>query len=108
MKSNKLEQQVQRFFRSGFKRHWFTNDLYRAFYIHSNLFIAHFDKDGFYKARFQDPNGFFKTIDLLRKLPAARWETESDMVRSILGAYARDYLARMEICEQFLNEQETA
>lgn len=102
MKTNKLELQVQRFFRSGFKSWRFTNELYEAFYIHSGRFIAHFDKATFYRTRFQDPEGFFDTIRILRDLP-----TDGNTTRHILGAYARDYLARMEICEKYLNEQES-
>lgn len=58
-----LETQMYRFIKSGFKKHWFTNDLYKMLYIDSNVFIAHFNKNGFYEERFQ--KNAIQTIDRL-------------------------------------------
>lgn len=58
-----LEGQLNRFIKSGFKYSRFTNDLYEMLYIDSNVFIAHFNKEGFYKVRFQEEAE--QTIDSL-------------------------------------------
>lgn len=42
-----------------------TQALYELLYIHSNMFIAHFDRDGFFKARIADDEGFGVTVGLL-------------------------------------------
>lgn len=63
MKLSKNEKQLNRFIKSGFKRSRFTKDLYSMLYIDTNVFIAHFNIDGFYKVRFEQEAE--KTIDLL-------------------------------------------
>lgn len=42
----------ERFIGSGYAKAKFTKDLYRALYLSSFGFIAHYDLDGFYAARF--------------------------------------------------------
>lgn len=59
----KLEKQLQRFIKSGLKESMFTNDLYEMLYIQTNVFIAHFNKQGFYKTRFLEEAE--QTIDSL-------------------------------------------
>ena len=54
-----------KFLRSGFKPKLFTNVLYQAFYIYSNLFIAHYDKSGFYSSRFGSAKGLVETVHVL-------------------------------------------
>lgn len=83
---NKLEMQINRFFKSRFKRGNFTNLIYEAMYIESNAFIAHFDKDGFFRARFESPEGFRQTIETM-----AKFKRDND-ARIVLGAAARQYL----------------
>lgn len=59
-----LDQQVDRFIKSGFKESRFTNDIYEMLYIDTNVFIAHFDKKGFYYARFL--NNAHQTLESLK------------------------------------------
>jgi hypothetical protein len=99
-----LESQLARFFRRGFKKAHFTTDIYEAFYIHSGRFIAHFDRLTFFKTRFEDPQGFFDTIDILREMQERNKFGQKSDARRLLGAYARDYLARMDILETYLKE----
>ena len=54
-----------KFLRSGFKPKLFTNVLYQAFYVYSNLFIAHYDKSGFYGTRFGNAKGLTETVHVL-------------------------------------------
>ena len=54
-----------KFLRSGFKPKQFTKVLYNAFYIDSNLFIAHFDRAGFYSSRFGSAKGLVETVHVL-------------------------------------------
>lgn len=54
-----------RFVKSGFNYRWFTKVLYNAFYIHSNLFIAHYDRSGFYNSRFNTVKGLNETVYVL-------------------------------------------
>ena len=64
-----------RFIDSGFERQAFTKRLYR--YLSLNFsFIAHYDIDGFWSARFGDPQGRLQTIDQI--VQAARWSLVED------------------------------
>lgn len=59
-----LKQQINRFIKGGFKKSQFTNNIYEMLYIYSNRFIAHFNKEGFYKIRFE--NEALETLKSLR------------------------------------------
>lgn len=60
----KLEKQLDRFIKSGFKYSRFTNDIYKMLSIDTNVFIAHFNKEYFYHDRFlKDAH---KTMELLK------------------------------------------
>ena len=61
----KLEDQIKAFVASGFKRSKFTTAIYHALSVDSGRFIAHFDKDGFYKARFETREALNQTLDSL-------------------------------------------
>jgi hypothetical protein len=61
--TEKLAKQIDRFVASGFKRSRFTKDIYLFLYCYHGDFIAHYDIDGFYKARFADAEGFKHTVD---------------------------------------------
>lgn len=62
MKNSKAH--LKKFIRSGFKYKYFSNDLYEMLYLHANVFIAHFDKAGFYNRRFNNDADI--TIQLLK------------------------------------------
>lgn len=62
---DKLRDQIETFAKSGFKRSKFTVAIYEAMSQNSS-FIAHFDRDGFYKARFADREGLKETLRTLR------------------------------------------
>jgi len=64
IKIGKLEKQTIRFFKTGCKQGNFTNLLYEAMHLNCG-FIAHFDRDGFYRARFSDPESMRHTFDVL-------------------------------------------
>ena len=61
-----FSEQMDRFINSGFKRSRFTDDLYDFLHVHTNVFIAHFNKDWFYRARFE--TGAEETINALRNV----------------------------------------
>lgn len=61
----KLEDQIKAFVSSGFKRSKFTNSIYEALSVDANVFIAHFNRDGFYRARFEDREGLKQTLKSL-------------------------------------------
>lgn len=63
--TTKLEKQIERFVNSDFKEGYFTKDIYTYLYIYNNNFIAHFDRKGFYSARFKDIFGKLQTIKLI-------------------------------------------
>jgi hypothetical protein len=62
-----LEQQITRFIKSGFKLAWFTHDLYNWFHLDLNIFIAHYGREGFYEARFNNWNDYVHTVETLNK-----------------------------------------
>ena len=62
---NSVKKNYIRFLRSGFSFKQFTKVLYNAFYIDSNLFIAHYDRRGFYDSRFGNAKGLVETVHLL-------------------------------------------
>lgn len=64
--NTKLSSQLQRFIASDFKKGRFTNDLYIFLSVHTNVFIAHFNKEHFYVVRFE--SGADKTIECLRSV----------------------------------------
>lgn len=51
----------KKFVSGGFKELDFTKALYDHFHLHCG-FIAHYNKDGFYQARFGNHKGFVQTI----------------------------------------------
>jgi hypothetical protein len=53
----------------------FTNDLYEAMYSRGG-FIAHFDRAGFFKARFGTLGAFDETLKMMRKVPELKELTE--------------------------------
>jgi hypothetical protein len=61
--NTKLQAQLKRFIRGGFKYSQFTNAIYDFLYLDTNVFIAHFNKRCFYYARFETDAD--KTINLL-------------------------------------------
>lgn len=68
MNTRTLDTRLEAFVKSGFKRSKFTNDIYEALSVHSGKFIAHFDRDGFYKARFESREGLSETLKALKAL----------------------------------------
>lgn len=60
----------ERFVKNGFKRTQFTKALYNHLHLYFG-FIAHFDIDGFYSARFQNPQGRVQTFQSI--LNAGPW-----------------------------------
>jgi len=69
MKNNvKLLEQWQRFVKSHYRPSRFTRELYEALYMSSG-FIAHFDKNGFHKARFWTTHALDYTLETMAKSP---------------------------------------
>lgn len=63
---DKLEAAVDRFIKCGMKYSRFSKAIYEMLHIDTNLFIAHFDRWGFYCERFtEDP---VNTAQTLRKV----------------------------------------
>lgn len=70
-----------------------TKDLYEAMYTRGS-FIAHFDRAGFYRARFSTLGAFDQTIDMMLEVPelkALYLSSEPDLVGN-----ARYKIASME------------
>jgi hypothetical protein len=59
-----------RFIRSGFDPAKFTKSLYRHLSLHFG-FIAHYNQNGFYQARFEDPQGRARTFQNIDQ--ASHW-----------------------------------
>ncbi|HRT83951.1 MAG TPA: hypothetical protein P5523_04870 [Bacteroidales bacterium] len=64
---NNLKTQWAKFVKSGFNASRFTKDLYEAMYPRGR-FIAHFDKNGFHKARFWTVNDLDFTFTMMREV----------------------------------------
>ena len=64
----KLEIQFKRLLELPSAPNRLTKDLYEAMYT-SGEFIAHFDRLGFYRARFTTLGSFDQTIDMMLRVP---------------------------------------
>lgn len=85
MDTRKLQSQVNAFVLSGFKQSKFTVAIYEAMYINSNKFIAHYNRDGFYKARFESRDGLSETLTQLESIKP------TDDVKRILKSIPSQY-----------------
>jgi len=65
----KIARAFDRFAGCGFKRSLFTKALHEHMHINFG-FIAHFDRDGFYCARFDDPDGLVVTLNRIMRAEA--------------------------------------
>lgn len=63
--TNKLKVQFAKLIKNPLHSRLLTKDLYEYISVRSG-FIAHFDRDGFHKARFWTLADFDRTIDLMR------------------------------------------
>lgn len=97
-----IKRNYVRFLRSGFSFKQFTKVLYNAFYIDSNLFIAHFDRAGFYRTRFNTSKGLVETVHVLLN-GAPRNETHK-----LLRELTKDHLQYFENLRQTLLADELA
>jgi hypothetical protein len=52
----------ERFLRSGFKPHYFTEELYRHLSLRCS-FIAHYNRSGFYSTYFEDPEATIRFLN---------------------------------------------
>jgi len=86
-----LEYQIGRFFSYGMKRGHFTKAMYEFLSTQCG-FIAHFDRKGFYGARFYDLDGLIYTLRVLVELKSDA--SESGYVKSRLSAEAKHFLTR--------------
>lgn len=93
---NSVKKNYVRFLRSGFSFKRFTKVLYNAFYIDSNLFIAHYDRSGFYDTRFNTAKGLVETVHVLLN-GAPRNETHK-----LLRELTKDHLQYFENLRQTL------
>jgi hypothetical protein len=76
---SRLARKYQAFVESSFKRQLFSKSLYQ--YLSVNFsFIAHYDIDGFYRARFADPIGRAKTFNQI--MSASKWEFTAEPHRT--------------------------
>lgn len=66
--SSTLQKQWDRFIKSNYSYHRFTKDLYNAMYTKGG-FIAHYNKEGFYKARFCTLSDLDHTMTLMNSIP---------------------------------------
>lgn len=80
--------QWQRFVKGGFKPSGFTKDLYSHLSVHYS-FIAHYDRGGFYAARFADAHGRIKTMQDLRD--ACHTGDYKDITMAMFAAVAPEW-----------------
>lgn len=73
---------MERFVASGFAKSKFTRDLYDHLHLHCG-FIAHYNKDGFYACRFENPKGLMDTISQLEQAHRHGGSDYADINRSI-------------------------
>lgn len=73
------------------KKGHLTNELYDLLYIYSNVFIAHFNKDGFYEARIKDDGGFVDTVESLSGMKYKVVKNNQDKQVNSLIRIARKY-----------------
>lgn len=62
----KLAKQFAKLIENPTMYHKFTKDLYEYMYIRGE-FIAHYNREGFFKARFWSLNDFDTTLDIMRR-----------------------------------------
>lgn len=72
-----LETQIQDFVKSGFKKSKFTSEIYKAMYVHSGCFIAHFNRDEFYKERFATTKALNSTLESIMTIRYKRGMSET-------------------------------
>lgn len=63
-----LVYQWKKFVRSGFRYPYFTIAIYEHLYQDTNRFIAHFNREGFFTARFHDHAALQATISIMWKV----------------------------------------
>lgn len=66
----KIAKDFERFVKGGFKQSQFTKALYKHLSLHFG-FIAHYDINGFYAARFANPQGRVQTFEQI--ITASQW-----------------------------------
>jgi len=66
----KIAKAFERFVKGGFKPTQFTKALYKHLSLHFS-FIAHYNQEGFYHARFANPDGRLETVKMI--LSAGPW-----------------------------------
>lgn len=74
-----------RFAASGYKRALFTKELYQAL-SRAFGFIAHFDRDGFYNARFGDPEARVETLAIIVEEEPQTLNHVEQMLRTMVTA----------------------
>lgn len=91
---DQLTQQWIKFVKSGYQASRFTRALYDAFYL-SPGFIAHYDRDGFVKARFMSVEAIDSTLGNMRLsdrlLPLLKATDAQDLIA------ARLRIAKLEV-----------
>ena len=71
----KILKSFERFVKSGFKETLFTKAVYKHLSLHFG-FIAHYNQQGFYSARFEDAQGLAKTLHAI--VNASPWTFVDD------------------------------
>jgi hypothetical protein len=67
----------EKFIKGDFKRSLFTKSMYQ--YLSLNFgFIAHYNIEGFFGVRFEDPRGLISTFNQICERPASYWQMDSD------------------------------
>jgi hypothetical protein len=94
-----LDKQLTRFINSGFKYTCFTKALYKMLYIETNMFIAHYDRHGFYTERFQIDA--LNTVLLLRQVDKPELKPLCDKLATAL--IPRIKMIRTELTQYSIN-----
>lgn len=91
---DQLTQQWIKFVKSGYQASRFTRALYDAFYL-SPGFIAHYDRDGFVKARFMSVEAIDSTLGNMRLSDRLLPLLEATEMKDLIAARFR--IAKLEI-----------
>jgi hypothetical protein len=101
-----IAQAFERFAVFGYKHKLFTKDLYRAL-SGSFGFIAHYDRDGFYAARFGTPAAKTSTLAIMATPPGSLAENQLEKAlraivekHDLFAAAARERNAEIEKSER--------
>lgn len=91
--SSTLQDQWDRFMLSGYMYSRFTKDLYNAMYTKGS-FISHFNRNGFYKARFCSIADLDYTMELMNLVPELQTLLNNSDIQDLITS--RLNVARME------------